>query len=185
LVRFEILTLKKGTFGAKNDLWSWFKIKITLKKIWTDLRSFLRRWSWSDLKSLLKWSFQGLLVCLSYKQNFFKNEKKSLAEAPLRPCFPIATVTIDVKQCDCLKHYLCMATWPGCYDWHFGRIEKMSKFSFFVVSCHAHSIYTLVTHVQSCWTVVDSTKSVSAMTPIKSWKWNKKSMNLKNNIKWY
>jgi hypothetical protein len=35
--------------------------------------------------------------------------------------------------------------------WTFGRIEKMSKISFFVV-----------THAQSCWTVVDSTKSVSA-----------------------
>jgi hypothetical protein len=46
---------------------------------------------------------------------------------------------------------LCMATWPGCYDWVFGRLEKMSKISFFVV-----------THAQSCWTVVFSTKSVSA-----------------------
>jgi hypothetical protein len=83
---------------------------------------------------------------------------------------------MDVKQCDCQKHYLCMATWPGCYDWQFGRIEKMSKIGFFVV-----------THAQSCWTVVDSTKSVSAelsdFGPIKSWKWNKKYMNLKNNIK--
>jgi hypothetical protein len=68
----------------------------------------------------------------------------------------------------------------GCYDWQFGRIEKMSKISFFVV-----------TPDQSCWTAVDSTKSVSAelsdfglwvMTPIKSWKWNKKSMNPKNNM---
>jgi hypothetical protein len=39
----------------------------------------------------------------------------------------------------------------GCYNWLFGRIEKMSKISFFVV-----------TPAQSCWTVVDSTKSVSA-----------------------
>jgi hypothetical protein len=59
--------------------------------------------------------------------------------------------TMYVKQCDCLKHYLCMATWTGCYNWQFGRIEKMSKISFFVV-----------TPAQSCWTVVDSTKSVSA-----------------------
>jgi hypothetical protein len=58
---------------------------------------------------------------------------------------------MDVKQCDCLKHYLCLATWPG-HSWLlFGRIEKMSKISFFVV-----------THAQICWTVVDSTKSVSA-----------------------
>jgi hypothetical protein len=56
------------------------------------------------------------------------------------------------RQCDCLKNYLCMATWPGCYNWQFGRIEKMSKISFFAV-----------THAQSCWTVVDSTKSVSAV----------------------
>jgi hypothetical protein len=35
--------------------------------------------------------------------------------------------------------------------WQFGRIEKMSKISFFVVM-----------HAQSCWTVVDSIKSVSA-----------------------
>jgi hypothetical protein len=35
--------------------------------------------------------------------------------------------------------------------WQFGQIEKMSKISFFVV-----------TPAQICWTVVDSTKSVSA-----------------------
>jgi hypothetical protein len=43
------MTLKKWTFEAKNDLWSW-----------SDLKSFWRWWSWSDLKSLLKWSFQCL-----------------------------------------------------------------------------------------------------------------------------
>jgi hypothetical protein len=67
------------------------------------------------------------------------------------PLIRAILTTMDVKQCDCLKHYLCIATWPGCYDWQFGRIEKMSKISFFVV-----------THAQSWWTVVDSTKSVSA-----------------------
>jgi hypothetical protein len=28
---------------------------------WSDLRSFFWRWTWYDRKSLLKWSFQGLL----------------------------------------------------------------------------------------------------------------------------
>jgi hypothetical protein len=51
------------------------------------------------------------------------------------------------------KAWLCLADEQhiSCYDWQFGRIEKMSKISFFVV-----------THAQSCWTAVDSTKSVSA-----------------------
>jgi hypothetical protein len=26
---------------------------------------------------------------------------------------PKPPITMDVKQCDCLKHYLCMAIWPG------------------------------------------------------------------------
>jgi hypothetical protein len=60
-------------------------------------------------------------------------------------------------------------------------LRKMSKISFFVV-----------THAQSCWTVVDSTKSVSAeLSDFGLWRQLKveskikSPWTLKNNIKWY
>jgi hypothetical protein len=97
-----------------------------------------------------------------------------------------AQFTMYVKQCDCLKHYLCMlygdmirtilaATIDSLDD-----LRKLSKISFFVVT-HAHA--------QSCWTVVDSTKSVSAeLSDFRQWRqFNveseiKSPWTLKNNI---
>jgi hypothetical protein len=55
----------------------------------------------------------------------------------------------------CKTVWLCITcVWRDDLDtlgWQFGRIEKMSKISFFVV-----------TPARSCWTADDSTKSVSA-----------------------
>jgi hypothetical protein len=56
-------------FKVKNVKGNFFEMILCIdKKIfflkkwsWSDLRSFFCRWTWSDLRSLLKWSFQGLV----------------------------------------------------------------------------------------------------------------------------
>jgi hypothetical protein len=75
-----------------------------------------------------------------------------------------------VKQCDCLVYGYMTWTLLAATIWQFRRIEKMSKISFFVV-----------THAQSCWTVVDSTKSVSAeLSDLKLWRQLKVESEIKS-----